>query len=282
MALFKVTWVFEGAGRGWTESLHLQPSGDLHTGVEGPATKLAEVRAQLLGTEAFIKAIRISKEGTGPDAHLIYKRFRAKRIAVGQGAIDTTTQAAQPDVGILMRCSNETKSRHKHTFLRGIPDRIENQHGVYTPDAFFRDFMAAYIDRLILDQWGWYGVNTLTQKKKIPLVNYEVNAKGLVTFTFRDDIFPNTVFNKRTKVRISGVNRKSSANGVHIVNVQDSKVCQTIHPLGVGPYYFGGVGAWSENEFHRIFSAVDQKVVTRKAGAPLLESVGRAPAKARA
>ena len=86
---------------------------------------------------------------------------------------------------------------------------------------------------------------------------------------------------KPVKIRISGVNRKSPANGVHIVYPVGTDAAVTVNALATGVYHFGGRGSYTPLTFIPIQNAEDQKIVTREAGAPLLESRGRQPARAR-
>ncbi|MBN9118701.1 MAG: hypothetical protein J0I06_06015 [Planctomycetes bacterium] len=283
-SLFKVTYVFEGQGRGWTESYWLSASYDEHEKAEGPTDRLAKLRANLLGLEARIKAFRISKESEGPDSYLVYRDYFSEKInipGVDNGG-NITTSAAMPDVAVLLRCMDSLKRRHKFVFLRGIPDRVETKNGQYTKDVVYDGLMKAFVKGLAAEQWGWWGVKQATKKSKIKIVSVTKSETSLVTFTFAENIFPAPLVGKVTRVRITGVNKKSAYNGTHLVRVNDATQCQTVNPLGVGPYYFGGVGAWTENEFVAIGSALDQKIVSRKAGAPLLESRGRQPARPRA
>lgn len=280
--VFKCTFIFEGKGKGWTESYWYNSTTEDHVKMEGPCTRFAEKRANCLGTEAFIKAFRISKESEGPDARLVYKVFKPGVVQLNQvGEVAISSETAMPDVALMMRCNDATSSKHKLIFMRGIPDRIEITNGVYNKDLRWGAVLGEFVKELTRGKWGWMGVKTTTKVAKVPLVNYEFDTKGRVTFSFRDNLFPLGLAGKLTKVRIAGVNKKSPINTVHIVRVQDQKVAQTYEPFAAGPYVSGGYGTWSELEFIGIDDAQDTRIVSRKAGAPLLESRGRAKARAK-
>lgn len=279
---FKVTFVFEANQRGWTESYIYNSSGDDHTPIEGPATRLADARIGICGQGARIKAIRISKEGVGPDALLRYTDIKPPVVNIPgpDGGAVSFGPRAQPNVALLCRCSDVTESKRKFIFLRGIPDGVEVNGGVFTADKIYTQFFQRFIKQLTEAPWGWSGVST--KVGPVDLTSYTSTVTGIVTFTFAANLFAAPLFDKRVTVRLKGVNGKSAANGPHVVKVLDATQCRTVKPLGLVAYQFGGQGSYTTNDFQKIDLVAAQKIVTRKAGAPLLESRGRARVRARA
>jgi len=279
-SLFKVTLVFEAGPKGWTESYTFQSSGDAHGPVEAPTVKLCEARALLLGNGAFIKAYRISKEGVGPDALLRYSRFDAPVLDVpGANGQLRAGPRAQPNVALLIKCSDLGESKRKNIFLRGIPDHVEVDGGQFVDNLAYKQFFAAFRKLLIDKPWGWLGVSE--KFGPVDLLNYETTLNGIITFTLQANLFQNADFGKKVLARFSGVNGKSQMNGQHVVKVTDAQSGKIDKPLSLLAYKNGGTVTYSKKNFQKIETVEIAKVVTRKAGSPLLESRGRSRVKPR-
>lgn len=282
MSLFKVTLIFEGGSRGWTESFILNGIGNDHTKQIPAVDRMCRLRAALLAPPCFIKGYRISLEGTGPDALLSYDIFRPASVTTPGGTTVTLDAAADPDQALLIRCSNSTMSKHRFIYLRGIPDDIEVRYGRYDKNVFWSVLMKKYLDNLTGGPWGWMGVDDAASVKKVPVLNVEEGVNGNTSFTFQGNLFPAGLDPlKPVKIRVSGINKKSPANGVHIVYPKQRDLAVTVNALAPGKYHFGGRASYTPLTFYAIQNAEDQKIVTRETGAPLLSSRGRAPARAR-
>lgn len=278
---FKVTLVFEAASRGWTESYIYSSSGDSHAPIEGPATRLAKARIELCGQGAKIKAIRISKEGVGPDSLLRHTDIQPSKVQVpdGQGNVLHFGPRAQPNVAILVRCSDAAESKRKFVYLRGIPDLIEVNGGQIEDNKIYAKLFAAFRKQLVDEPWGWQGV--ATKYGPVDLLNYETTVNGIVTFTLQANLFLVGDANKKVVARFKGVNGKSQLNGPHLVKISDQQSGKLVYPLSLLAYAHGGQVSYSALDFQKIEVVDPHKIVTRKAGAPLLESRGRARAKPR-
>jgi len=273
---FKTTLIFEAGQRGWTESYIYNSSGDSHATVEGPATRLANARILLCGQGARIKAIRISKEGIGPDSLLRYTNIVPPivKLPVGEDGGFSFGPRAQPDVALMARCSDATEAKRKPIYLRGIPDLIEINGGEIQANPVFAKAFDVFRKRLVDDAWGWSGV--ATKFGPVDLLNYETTVNGVVTFTLQANLFEAGTFGKRVMARFKGVNGKSQLNGPHVVKVDDAQSGKLVYPLSLLAYQHGGQVSYSVNDFQKIEIVDPHKVVSRKAGAPLLESRGRA------
>jgi hypothetical protein len=279
MAIHKVTFVFDGRQCGWSESHWLNSIDASHEITMDAAKKLAAKRAALLGVECFIKAIRVSTEGTGPDAMLRYVRYRPKFIESANGDL-VGEKAAQKDVALQIRMENAAHTQHKLVFLRGIWDAVESDQGEYIDNDEWRPVIDAYRKLLLSGPWGWFG-STGRTKVKLSNVQRGINTDSAV-FSFAANLFPDGLAGKRVKIRISGVNGgQSNLNGVHVVSVTDRMTCSTEFPLAVSNRVENGWGSYNTYDFIQYASFDDQKIVTRETGAPLLESPGRRPRKAR-
>jgi len=282
VSYFKVTYIFEGPAKGWTESYILNGTGSDHTKQVPAVVTLAKARANLLAKPTFIKGYRISLEGTGPDALLSYDRYEPKTVPLPTGETISLDKAADPDQALLIRCSNATQSKHRFIYLRGIPDGIEVNYGQYEHGDIWGNLMKTFIRQLTSGPWGWMGVDDVNSVKKVPVLNVEQNLNGTASFTFQANLFPVAMpLNSVVKIRVSGVNKGSPANGVHIVYAKQRDLAVTVNALATGKYLFGGRASYTPLTFIAIENAEDQKIVTREAGAPLLQSRGRAKARPR-
>lgn len=279
MPIQKVTFIFDGRLCGWTESHWYNSADGVHVETLKKAYTFAERRAPLLGVECKIKAIRVSTEGVGPDALLVYTDYRPARTPLSNGAF-LGEKSAQKDVALQLRMENSAHTAHKLTFLRGIWDSVENDQGQYTPSKAWLDLIDEFALLLKKANWGWVGSIGRT---KVRLISAVTNETDRTTFTFADNLFPAGMEQQRTRIRISGVNEgHSNANGVHIVKVTSRTACVTEFPLAVGHRAEGGFGSFNTYGFISYATVDPQKIVTRETGAPLLESPGRQPRRARA
>lgn len=278
MAIHKVTWFYDGKEHGWTESLWTVATGS-HNDTLKFARFLLGRRVQLLGIECRAKAVRVSTEGVGPDALLVYVDF-TPRFGLESGGKVRTEPADFPDAAVQIRCQGPLDASHKMIFLRGIWDAVDVNNGVYLPGyKDWADRMGNYLLEL-KNGWGWIGVTG--KSPKVPLVGYTVGANGLVHITFGDPLFPVLPVGTRARIRIAQVNGRSALNGQQLVSITSTTTCTTLTPIGVGPYYFGGYGTYATFGYIPITACEDQKIVERKVGAPLLESRGRQRARPRA
>lgn len=268
---YKATLIFQSQGRGWTESYNTQSTDLRYEDVMEKATDLAKIRAKLLGSGAKIKAVRVSRQDEVGEALLKYVDIS------GNGQ----EPCAQPDVCVQLKLQEANVKKRKYTFLRGIWDSVENDAGVYINgkpdwDKAMKAFKAVLANGKV--PWGWWGVTGKAEKN---LTEYTVDANNRVTFTFAGPLFPGDRVGKRDRVRLSGVNGKSRLNGVQVVDVLAVNSCISYLPMAHVPYAFGGKGTYNTYGFIRCERAEDEKIATREAGAPLLESAGRARTKPR-
>lgn len=271
----KVTFIFEGGPKGWTESF-VKGNSDAHEVVMESAKDLATARALLLGANCRIKAIRVGTEGADNDAMLEY-------LTEAKYRGNPQKPAAQPDVALMIRCENAAHTRRKMIFLRGIWDEVENDHGQYVgrANADWKFKIDSYLNWLKANGWGWMR----SVKAQLGLVKSVARGdEDTAIVTLRAPTFnQGQVDNSEViHVRISKVNGKSTLNGAHVAVVTALDKFETISPVAFGRYRSGGYVSTYTYEQTDIHTAVDTKIVTRECGAPLLESRGRAKARPRA
>lgn len=273
MPVRKVTLFFEGFQKGWTESYYLS-NDDTHDQVMTQAKGLAQTRAKLLGKECSIKAVRVSTEGVNHDAMLRYVRYPG----------DNQEASAQPDVALMVRCENATHTKWRNMYLRGVWDRIETDHGKYVGRAIaaWTNAYSGFVERLREDGYGWVTTN-VADTVKVTSVARDASGEKLV-YTLAVAKFLEDEVNKEKKfqVRFSGINTRSTANGLKVVIPTEPTKCITAAPLAAATYRSGGKATFYTTAFIDISTVEDAKIVTREAGAPLLESVGRRPRQVKA
>lgn len=266
MSIKKVTLFFEGHQCGWTESYYTD-TGDAHELVMVRANRLASERAALLGAECSVKAIRVSTEGVLNDATLRYVRYKG----------NAQYKSAQRDVALMVRCENALHTKWRNSYLRGIWDDVEKEHGIYVGrlNAEWRDAFDSFALLVTRDQWGWVTSN-ITNRVKVSSIARGTSEDTLI-YTLAADVFIPDQVQAATKMRVrfSGINGVSAANGLKVVVPTAVNKVETVHALAAGKYRFGGEMKVYETVFTDISTCHDTKIVSRETGAPLLESVGR-------
>lgn len=280
MPVKKVTFVFDGRQCGWTESYYLE-SGEDHKKVMELAKDIATPRARLLGAEASIKAIRISTEGVDNDGMLEYTPDLRGNLQ---------KPCAQRDVCLMVRCENAGHNAWRNMFMRGIWDEVEDEQGRYIgrKNKAWREAFDSY-QLLVCDRgWGWMHasrghlgkVKSLAKGESVP----EAAGEDTLVYTLHNPAFAagDVTDRKQIQVRVTGINGKSTANGLKVVQIIAPDKFETVKPLAAGKYRHGGFVVGYTYTLADIATMHDAKVVSRETGAPLLESAGRAREKPRA
>lgn len=275
--LIKGTWIFESRQTGWTESLYWnQSTGNLNTAYQ-TAFAVGDVRKQLLGDTGSIKAIRVSVEANElgqpvvGDSLLSYARLAPDTLLEEEDS-NTALQ-------VIFRTSDATK--RKFLFLRGIWDSIVQVGGVYNKDAngWVTKFNA-WKTEVIGQAMGWVASSRSTAGT---ITNYVMDANGFITFTLAaPGIFGAGPNYTPQKVRISRLNGRSTLNGTMIVFPTSATTATSAQPHAAAPFKSNGIMFGYTKALVLASTIEAQKIVTRKAGAPLLGSVGRQKAKPKA
>jgi hypothetical protein len=276
VAIVKATLIFQVQSFGWSESFFWQVSSNDLNPQMASLQVLAQKRAALLGSQAFVKAERVSFERTDAglpvvgDSLLQYIRYNGSTVP---GADD-------PDTAVLVTMRNLVAARRRNMFLRGIWDDVNGAGGFYLPtvggwQSAFNNWAAAMLAR----QAGWMArtvVNT------VGISGYTVDPDtGFVLVTLNAPA-GQLVVNETQQVRIRGVNVTSPINGTQLIRAKSETEFWLEKPLALIAYQFGGEVLFYDQHFEAAATIDGQKIVTRRAGAPLLQSRGRRRAKPRA
>lgn len=276
MAIVKATLILQTGSFGWSESFFWQvASNDLNPQMASLQI-IAQKRAALLGSQSYVKAERVSFEQNDAgqpvvgDSLLQYVRYNG---SVVPGSDD-------PDTAVLVTMRNLVAARRRNMFLRGIWDDVNGAGGFYLPtvagwQTAFNSWAAAMLGR----QAGWMA---RTQVNRVAVSTYSMDPDtGYVQVTLAAAA-PQLVANETQEVRIVGVNNKSPINGTQLIRGIDSTHFWLERPLALINYQFGGEVVFYSQAIEVATTIDAQKIVTRRAGAPLLQSHGRRKAKPRA
>lgn len=273
MPIYKTVLSFEGRKHGWKEGWWQNNTDTDYRSAIDAGKVLASKRAKLLGSQCKIIAVEVSREDETGEGLLEYVTYKG----VGQ------RDAAHQDVGVLLTCRDALNKKRKHSFLRGIWDDVETEHGDYKKNlAVWKDNMKEFKDELTGagqgGLWGWYGAVTKV-KRFVSAITFDANNR--MTLTYDEDYFAVGQIGKRIQIRMKGYNGKSGMNGTHIVTVMGERSAVTPEGIRHVPYLFGAETSWVGKDFIQIRSATDSRTTRRAAGSPLLDTAGRAKAKAK-
>jgi hypothetical protein len=275
--IIKGTIVFSQIRHGWTESFFWQSNdGDLHNHSASLLTVCTK-RRRMLGQQGVIQAYRVSVE-TDADGK---PRLGDSMLAYTSLGADTQEDSDEQDAALMVTQRNLVAQRRRNMFLRGIWDSIDLQAGRF--DGGNANFTSRYNDWVaaMLAIGGGAGWIALDANPKVNVSTYDQNANGTVTITLAGAVFGAGPYVKQ-KVRFAGINGKSPLNGNVIVLPTSATECVTVKPYAVLPYDHGGTITTYGTHFERAVDYSPQKITTRRVGAPLLESRGRARATVRA
>lgn len=277
MAVYKGQYIFEGRGRGWTEVWYwLGSTGTLDT--QGARfLDTLESRRLCLGSEYAFKGIRVSEELNDAAEPVLNDSWLQRKEQSGY----TLEPGWEEDLALVINCQNASRSKRRHVFMRGLWDGIENFGGQYIRNwNTWETKINAWRAKMLALGAGWI---TRIPSAKITVVTAVQNDNNGVTFTLAADLFtvPAGGYKPlRLNVRTQGT--KSVLSGVQIVLPTGLRTADTVKPLAIFPQATTG---WQANIFTLAFQGAtfieDSHVTRRPTGSPLLESVGRARARAR-
>lgn len=273
--IFKCTQIFQGPQHGWEETWWILEPTDDYQKVMDRLQELCGFRAKLLGKQAKIIGQRVSAEGIVADA------IARATVYPGNEEFDCD----EPDAALLFRVENGPRTKHKNCYLRGIPDVIDEQFGVYNPvPGGFGGLVNEWKTCLQQRGWGWYGTPNGGRIKIFLLQpGYESVGNNRIKFTLAAPLVIPGGAPPQFAVRFAGINKpaKSNLNSQVIVTQDDATHVTTILPYGVLPWVSGGWLNYNSKNFIGVAQGAALRIVTRRVGAPLLVSRGRGRVRAK-
>ena len=242
--LFRITFGFEGKGQGWAEThafLNALPDPKTHFPT---MFDIAVKRAQLLGIEYRINAIRISRYAT--DAGV-----RARGSFVRKVDLRTTLSlqniGAEPaDVAIIVRGdadqtgpNPEFNANQNQTFLGAPLDvNVDNGGNVIPANANFVNNFAAWKSVMLNTTMGWLASKTISN---IDISTITQNANGTVRLSTETSLLLTLTQGAIYKARIRQVNQgRSPLNGEVLVRIVDTHTMDTRQVIGIPTTQTGG------------------------------------------
>lgn len=274
-SVMKVTWFFNGAERGWTESLAMQRSDDNLVSAVATADAVAQLRAAMLGREYSIEGLRVARYYDNfPTGARITNQTLNKRF-VYKGPQTVAWAGDSPDAGVQAEFANGPGDRKKLIFLGGIPDAIiVNGGGLDTTQLDWQSKFNTWASAVIGAAMGWI---TDTKSAKVNVSNFVAdNATGIVTFTVPVGTFGAGPY-KPQSVRFSGLNGgHCPLNRQLVVQATSDTTCVTVFPIATGPFRSPGKMLLYGHPMSGTATITAQQGVDRKRGRPTLQPLGRA------
>lgn len=282
--IYRVTFGFDGMGVGWAEThAMLSPSNnpkELFPTLADIATK----RAQMLGIEFRIKAIRISRYATEAGV-------RAKGVQMFKGNWKNTSTAqnlgAEPAAVALIAIGYAEPSavnpkfdaNSNRTFL-GAPVDVSVDDGgrVFEGRGGLGAAFASWRSAMVAQQLGWLANETILNAD---LLDISQNANGTVLITVDQVISPPLVIGQTYKARIRQVNEGRSPLNMELkVVCKSATTLKTARVIGIPTAQEGG----SIRVYRQVQPFVDygdiqlaQEVGKHQRGRPFGSSPGRLP-----
>lgn len=273
--VLKATWIFEGPGRGFTESYFQQRDDNDLAAAAADMDEVSTLRQVIMGKQFLIRGYRISFVTN--DAG---QRVRGQSLSTLRNLLGNQAKPAEnSDTALLFQWVDASGIKKKYTYLRGIWDSVGTNGGVYNKPPDWVNAIDAWEAKMIAKQFGWWG---RTPSQTIYSVDgYTQQAGEQVLLTTTGTPFAGPFPGVKTPVAITGINTRSRLNGTQIVIPQSANSCLTAKPLSVGPFATAGTLRTLDYALVRFTQGEAIRIVSRKAGRPLFTSRGRAPARPR-
>jgi len=273
----KVTWIFDGPQKGWTESLYIEPLTGTFAEASTLANNLCTPRRLLLSSQCAIKGYRVQVVQDAAGLTVKRRGDTIQRPFFG----NSTQSGADADLALLLDFVDAPLTRHKVLYLRGIWDAISQNYGAYTPVPDWEGHFESWRLQLIASGFGWVGRTPLAFAN---ITNYLQADSGFVNITLGEDLFLGVPAGTPVNVNVAGLvsqGGRSTLNGSLLVKVLTATTCRTAKQIAVLPFVAGGTMQTYTQTMIKTAYVSPEKIVTRETGAPLLESPGRQRARSR-
>lgn len=242
--IYRIVFGFAGNSQGWAETHAMLNASNNPRDLMPTLSDIATKRAQFLGREFVLNAIRASRYAT--DAGV---RTRGSFILKQEfkSSVQTNSAAAEPaDVAYICRGAAEPSvllpqfdANTNQTFLGGPWDSCVDNAGVVNTGA--GGLLAAFLSwRSVMlgTTIGWLANQVLLD---IEIAAISQNTNGTVRLTVTTPLLLTLVQGQQYKVRIRQVNQGvSPLNGAAIVRVVDTFTMDTREVIGIPTNQIGG------------------------------------------
>jgi hypothetical protein len=276
MPRYKVTYIFDMPKHGFTESWWVDHSDTNLDAVRDTARFVAEKRALLMGDGCTMQACRIANADAAGRVGKTYSM-----IFTG----DADNGSMPSNVAINCIFGTTDNQFQKIVQVRGGWDQWEGVGGNLIVNNDLLTRFGAWKAMLISKQFGF---RSIVSRARFGVTGYTVTANGNVTVNVVHAEAPGT--NLLTAVgpvgtiktaRFSKVNGKSRLNGTQVIVVTSPTTVELVKPLALTAYVSPGAMEVPSYTVRPVANGDIQRLGSRQAGAPLLASRGRAPARPR-
>lgn len=243
--IYRVTFGFAGGSVGWSET-HACISGSNDPGALAQAMRdIAAKRAQMLGGEFAIVAIRIARYSNDAGVRqrgvkLINETFRNSNAgSQGWGAEPAQVALMVRGDSAASQVNPGFDANENQTFLGGPIDDCVDQGGqVYPGRRNLGSAFATWKAAMINSNMGWLASQTILD---VPLVEILPNDNGTVQFTTTAGLIPTITAGQTYRARIRRVNGGvSPLNGEIIVTCVDNDTLVSYEIIGLALAQVGG------------------------------------------
>lgn len=270
--LYRITTVFSGKKKGWTESFVIERGGTTPELLAPTFNGLLQLRANLLGAQFQIDGIRISKirlaNGTKVTRNVLLRELPVFPV------VQYPNDADAPDSCVIGNARDLTGNNRKQFFLGAPPDDLLVKGGDINPAHPWLGVFASWAAGMFAAGAGW--LQSIANLPK-QVTNYVINAGGIATFTCEAGTFGAPPYQKQV-VRIHGLNSKHSAyNGALLVLPLSDTTCELVNARFAGPFLSRGFITTYAQPLPFIAGQSYQAVKggNHKRGRPLFSSPGR-------
>jgi hypothetical protein len=273
----KLTFFYHDNLAGFSESWYIQGATDPNGVPLALVGNFLNARMLLSGQQTTFDYCRVSTVGTARQV-LVYP-FDVMNALYNCTGSYTVSRAFQTSDfgGTALVVRKNAGFYYSRFFLRGIPDVVVDQGGLYQAPAAYETNLAAFATFLNTNNISWKASSGPLNPPSV--INTAVqNADGTITFGLTGFLFNGVAANTHVNVRINGQVAPPYLNGPLVVVVVNSQTCTTLRKIPLVGFVSGTgkMSASNVNVYRVITSLKVEKVVKRGPGRPFGLYRGRA------
>lgn len=243
--IYRVTFGFSGGSVGWSEThACLNPDND-PGGLVPQMRDIASKRAQMLGSEFSIVAIRIARYATEAGARI--RGVKLVNETFSNSHKGETGWGAEPaQVALMVRGDSKASvlnpafdANENQTFLGGpIDDCVDQGGNVFPGRRNLGSAFASWRSAMINASMGWLASQTIVDT---PITEISQNVNGTVQITTVAGLVPTLIPGQTYRARIRRVNGGvSPLNGEIILTCVDNDTLVSYEVIGLALAQVGG------------------------------------------
>lgn len=278
MPVYQVIMYMDVRCRGFSEVHHRSLSEPNLEAVWNSCLTLAVKRAALLGRQGKLYAMRVSSIDENGDSYLGYTNL--------PGSSDY--DCASPELTVYTLLKSQNNNSRKAVYLRGFPDDLELEGGVFQPG--YETWVSRANEwatelKTPANNWGWMSRRVAQGggdvQGKRALIGYGPAGPGSrkIEISFAGNLFSlkQVEDGEPLEVYFSNVNGRggSRLNGSQIVIPRTQSSCVTWADMALLPFTGGGTGRRFAYEFVGYRQSQFQKIGRRSPGKVFTATPGR-------